>query len=123
MVGHGRTPGVQNGGDADAGAEVLGIGRDREHGLGGGLEQQVVDDRLVVIGDVGDGRRHGEDDVEVADRQQLCFTLGEPLLGGCALTFWAMPVAAAVVGDDAVCTVLAARHMAAKRRGTATLDG
>ena len=25
MVGHGRTPGVQNGGDADAGAEVLGM--------------------------------------------------------------------------------------------------
>ena len=30
MVGHRRAPGVEHGGDADAGAEVLGIGGDRE---------------------------------------------------------------------------------------------
>ena len=65
----------------------------------------------------------GEDDVEVADRQQLCFTLGEPLLCGCALTFWAMPVAAAVIGDHGVRAVLATCDMATERRGTATLDG
>ena len=33
-----------------------------------------------------------------------------------------MPVAAAVVGDDGVRTVLAARDMAAKRRRAAALD-
>jgi hypothetical protein len=33
--------------------------------------------------------------VEVADRQQLGLALGEPLLCGGALTFGAMPVAAA----------------------------
>ena len=52
MMGHRRAPGVQHGGDADAGAEVLGIGGDGEHGLGGGLEQQIVDHRLVLVGDV-----------------------------------------------------------------------
>jgi hypothetical protein len=113
---------VQHGGDTDVGAEMLGIGRDRQHGLGGGLEQQVVDDCLVVVGDIGDGRRHCEDDVEVADGQQLRLTLGEPLLCGCALAFWAVPVAAAVIGDDGVRAVLAARDMAAERRGAAALD-
>jgi len=38
VMGHRGAPGVQDGGDADAGAQMLGIGRDRQHGLGRGLE-------------------------------------------------------------------------------------
>ena len=113
---------MEHGDDADLGAEVLGIGRDRQHGLGGGLEQQVVDDRLVVIGDIGDGHRDREHDVEVADRQQLRLTLGEPLLCRRALAFWAVPVAAAVIGDDGMRTVFAARDVAAEGRGAAALN-
>ena len=60
---------MEHGGDADASAEVLGIGSDGEHGLGGRLEQQIIDHGLVLVGDVGDGRRQREDDVEVADGQ------------------------------------------------------
>jgi len=48
---------VQYGGEPDAGAEMLGIGRDGDQGLGGGFEQQVIDDRLVLIGEVGDRPR------------------------------------------------------------------
>ena len=48
MVGQCRSPGVQHGGERDAGAEVLGVGRDGDQGLGGGFEQQVIDDRLVL---------------------------------------------------------------------------
>ena len=44
------------------------------------LNSRVVDDRLVLVGDIGDRRRQREDDVEVGDRQQLGFALGEPLL-------------------------------------------
>ena len=54
MVGERRAPGMQDGQDADAGAEVLGVGRDRDQRLGRGLEQQIVDHGLVLIGDVGD---------------------------------------------------------------------
>ena len=78
MMGERRAPGVQHGGDADAGAEMLGIGRDREHGLGRRLEQQVVDHGLVLIGDVSNGRRQREDDVIVRHRQQLGFAFGQP---------------------------------------------
>jgi len=76
-----------------AGAEVLGIGRDRQHGLGRGLEQQIVDRRLVLIGDGSDTGRQREDHVEVGHGQELGLALGEP--GSCrrALTFWAVPVA------------------------------
>ena len=62
---HRRSPGVQHGGDANAGAEMLGVGRDRHHRLGGRPEQEIVDHRLVLIGDVPDWRWQCEDDVEV----------------------------------------------------------
>jgi hypothetical protein len=68
MMGQRRTPGMENRGDADASAEVLGLGGDRGQGLGRGLEQQVVDHGLVLVGDIGDGRRQCEHDVIVRHR-------------------------------------------------------
>jgi len=56
VVGERRTPGVQHQRDTEACSEVLRIGTDRQQGLGGDVEQQPVDDGLVVVGDVGDGR-------------------------------------------------------------------
>ena len=69
MVGERRAPGVEDGEDADAGAEVFGISRDGDHGLGGSLEQDVVDHGLVLIGDVGDLRWQREHDMKVRHRQ------------------------------------------------------
>jgi hypothetical protein len=65
MVGERRAPGVQHRGHADVGAKALGIGRDRDQRLGRGPEQEVIDHRLVVVGDGGDGGRQREDHVEV----------------------------------------------------------
>ena len=48
---------MEHGGDADARAQMPGIGGDGEHGLGGGLEQDAVDHLLVLPGDVGDRAR------------------------------------------------------------------
>ena len=39
---------MENRGDADAGAEVLGVGGDGDQGLGRCLEQQVVDDGVCT---------------------------------------------------------------------------
>ena len=58
-------PGVQDGEEADLGAEVAGVGSDRAERLGDGAEEQTVDDGLVLGGDLGDRRGHGEDDMEV----------------------------------------------------------
>ena len=44
-------PGVEDGQEADLGAEVLGVGGDLPQGLGGGLEQEAVDRRRVLQGD------------------------------------------------------------------------
>jgi hypothetical protein len=124
VVGERGTPGVQHRHEANASAEMLWISRNREGGLGRGFEQQVVDHRLVLIGDVGDWCRQCVHDVEVRHRQQLGFALGQPFAGGSALTLRAVPVAAAIVGDDGVSAVLvlAAPDMAAERRRAAALD-
>ena len=60
---HRRAPGVQHGDEPDPSAQVLGVGRDRGHGLGRCREQEIVDHGLVLIGDVGDLRRQREHDV------------------------------------------------------------
>ena len=122
VMGHRRAPGVQHGGDADAGAEMLRIGGDRQHGLGRDLEQEIVDHGLVLVGDVGDRRRQREHHVIVRHRQQLGLALGEPFLRGGALALRAVPVAAGVVGDGRIGAVLAARDMAAEGRRAAALD-
>ena len=59
------TPGMEHGEEADLGAEVAGVGGDRAQRLGDGAEEQAVDDGLVLGGDLGDRRGHGEDDMEV----------------------------------------------------------
>ena len=120
----GGTPGVQHRHEADASAEMLGICRDCERGLGRGFEQQVVDHGLVLIGDGGDLGRQCVHHMEVRHRQELGFAFGQPLACGSALTLGAVAIAAAVVGDDGVSArlVLAAPDMAAECRCTAALD-
>jgi hypothetical protein len=113
---------VEHGGDADPRAQVSRIGGDRQHRLGRRVEQQVIDDSLVVEGDVGDLGRQGEDDVEVSDRQQVGLALGQPGARGSALALRAVPVAAAVIGDALVPAVVAGLDMATERGGTAMLD-
>jgi len=71
VVGQCRAPGVQHQRGADVGAQVLGIGRDTQQRLGGDVEQQAVQRRLVLVRDVGDRRRQREDHVVVLHRQQI----------------------------------------------------
>jgi hypothetical protein len=113
---------MEHGGHADASAQMFSVGRDRQHGLGRSLEQQVVDRRLVVEGDVGDLGRQREDDVEVADRQEIGLLGFEP--GACsgALAPRAVPVAAGVVGDPLMAAVGTGFDVATQGSGAAGLD-
>jgi len=101
---------------------MLRVGGDDQHSLRGRAEQQVVDQRLVVEGDVSDLGGQREDDVEIADRQQVSLALGQPCARGSALTLSAVAVAAAIVGDAPVAAVLASFNVTAKRCGAAGLD-
>src|SRR5579863_9550283 len=119
MVGERRAPCMEHGSDPDAGAEMLRVGGDRQYRLGCRAKQQIVDRRLILRGDVGDLGRQGEDDMEVSDRQQVGLALGEPGARGGSLALWAVPVAAAIIGNPRVPAVLAGLDMAAKRSGAA----
>jgi hypothetical protein len=94
VVGHCRAPAVEHSGGADARAEMPGVGGDGEQRFGRRAEQQVVDDRLVLIGDWSDLGGQCEDHVEIADRQQIGLARRQPILRRRALTLWAMAVAA-----------------------------
>ena len=54
-------PGVEDGKEADLGAEVTGVGADGAECLGDGAEEEPVDDGLVLGGELGDRRGYGED--------------------------------------------------------------
>lgn len=98
---------MEHGGDADARAEMLRIGGDRQHGLRCGLEQKVIDERLVVKGDLGDlGGGQREDDMELSHRQQVSPARGKPCACGNALALRAVPVTAGVIGDAPLFTSL-----------------
>ena len=100
----------------------FGIGGDGQHRLGRRPEQQIIDHRLVLPGDVGDLGGQREHDVEVADRQQVGLARRQPVARGGALALGAVPVAAGVVGDPPVPAVLAGLDVTAQRCGAAVLD-
>jgi hypothetical protein len=94
MMGQRRAPAVEDGGEADARAQMFGIGGDGGQRLGGGAEQQAIDKGLVVERDRADRSRQGEDDVIVGNRQEFSFAFCEPLSCGRALALRAVAVAA-----------------------------
>jgi hypothetical protein len=96
--------------------KMLGVGRDRRQRLGGGPEQEVVDDGLVGERQRPDRGRQGKGDVIMGNRQQLGLHVSSDCLAR-ALTLWAVSVAAGVVGDARVGAVLAALDVPAERRG------
>jgi hypothetical protein len=106
-----RAPGVQHQRRADACAQVLGVGGDGLQYLGGHIEQQPIHRGLVLVREVGDGRRQREDHVVILDRQQIGLPGVEPALGRRALALRAVPVAAGVVGDLIGAAAFAAQHM------------
>ena len=116
-------PGMQDGDEADLGAQVLRVGGDGAQGLGGGMEQDVVDDRLVLVRDRSDLLRHREDDVKVFDRQQFGLPVFQPLSARQRLALWTMAVAAAVEGDALMAAGVALLDVATECGRAAALDG
>ena len=124
-------PSVEDGEEAKLRTEMLGIGRDAAQGLGGGVEQDVVDRSFVVMGDGGDLLRQGEDDVEVWHCEELGSAVFEPFGARQGLALWAVAIAARVVRDALVAAGIALLDVAAEggratlfdRRHDATLRG
>ncbi len=117
------SPGVQDRGEADVGAEVLGIGGDRRERLSRRLEQQAIDLGLVLVGDGADLCRQSEDNVEVRHRQQLGLAGLKPGLRRPPLALRAVPIPTRVIGDARMGAVFASLDVSAERGGATYLYG
>ena len=78
-MGQGLAPAMQDRDHADLGAEMFGIGADGADRLGRGLEEDIVDDRLVLQGDRCERGRYGEDEMKIRDWQKFGAAVGQPL--------------------------------------------
>ena len=65
------SPGVEHGKEADLGAEVARIRGDGTQRLGRRAEEDAVDHRFVLQGDLGDRLWDGEDDVKVLGLEEV----------------------------------------------------
>ena len=88
-----------------------------EQGLGGRLKQQVVHYALVDEREPGERLRHREDEVDVADRQQLLLARHHPCVPRRGQTLRAMPIATAVVREGRVRALVTAIAVPAERGG------
>ena len=116
-------PGVEDGEEADLGAKVAGIGGYGTACLGDGPEEETVDGGLVLGGDLGDRRGHGEDDVKVLGGKQIRAALFEPGGAGQRLTGRTVAVATRVVPDAPMTAMITLLDVAAEGGGAALLDG
>lgn len=101
-------PRMQQAEEADLGAQMARIARDREQRLGDGMEQRVEDDLLVLQRHWREFARQSEDRMHVACGQKFLYPRLKPAQAGVALTAWPMPVAARVVRDGDMAAVFAA---------------
>ena len=70
---------MEYGDEADLGAQMFGSSGDRAQGLGGGVKQDVVDHRFILVRDRGDGLGQRKDNVEVLNGQEVGLAIFLPL--------------------------------------------
>ena len=124
MLQQGLSPGVQDREETDLGAEVLGIRGDRAQGFGTGMEQDVVERLLVLVGDGRDRLGHGKDDMEILDAvQQLGLPVFQPLRPSEGLALGTVAIAATVIRDALMAAGIALFDMATEGGGATQFDG
>lgn len=116
------SPGMQNGDEADLTRQVLGIGRDRAQGLGGGVKQDLVDHGLVLVRDRGDLLGQCEDHVEIVDGNEVGLTVFQPLRAHQGLTLRTVPIAATIERDALMTAGVTLLDVSAERGGATALD-
>jgi hypothetical protein len=115
-------PCVEDSDDANLGTEVLAIGGNGGQGLGHSFEQQSVDLGLVLVGHRADHGRKREHEMKIRHRQKLGFARRKPRRRIAPLALRTVPIAARIISDADVRTVLAALDMTAQRGSATDLD-
>ena len=107
-------PRVQDHQHPDPCSQVLGVGRDLQESLLGGVEEQPIQELTVAQGQCTELMGQGEDDVEVGHGQEVGLTFGQP---GCPLAPTALgtaSVAAGMIVVSDLATVIALRDVPAQ---------
>ena len=123
VLGERLAPSVEDRGDPDRATEVSRVSTEREQRVGGGAEEQRVNDARIALCERVQIVRQGEDDVEVRNGQQVGAPRREPPLGGERLTLRTMPIATRVVDDPHGAAAVTRLPTAAERGGAADCDG
>jgi len=123
MLGEGLTPCVQDSRHAEFRAEMLRIATEARESRGRRIEQQIVDETRVALGERVEIVRQGEDDVEVVYGKQFGAPGFDPSLLGEALALGAMAVATRIVGDLGGPAGVADLPMSAQGGSATVLDG
>src|SRR5713101_7121782 len=117
-------PGMQHGEEADFRTEVFRIASDFEKCFCTSAKQQIVDDFLVLQSQWSKLRRKCEDHMDVARREKLSLTCGDPAFPSRGLTLRAVPISAGVVRDGgAMPTAGALIEMTAECGGATARNG
>src|SRR5271156_1819676 len=85
------SPGVQNAEEADLGSEVLWVGRNFEHGLSAGAEEQIVEQPRIALTERVQLVGQGKDDMEAGYAEQVLFAPCEPALARLGLALGTVP--------------------------------
>src|SRR5580704_6434472 len=116
------SPTMEHGKEADLSSQMLGVGRDGLQGIGGGLEEDAIDNLLVLVGDGGDLLWHGEHNMKILDVEKLGLTILDPLHPGQTLAFWTVSIPATIEGIPLMATMIATFEVAAQSSRAAHLD-
>jgi hypothetical protein len=116
------SPTVKYGEKADLGAQMLWIGSDGGQGLGGGAEENAIDEIFVLVSNGSDLFGNREDDMKIVRLENFGCSFFDPLGTSERLTFWAMTVAATVVTGSLVITAVAPLEVTAEGCGSTHLD-
>ena len=122
MANKSLAPGMEHREESNLCAQMLGVSRNGAQRLGGGSEQNVVDDLLVLQGNGGNRLRKSEDHMKILGVEKLGLPVFQPLGASQRLAFWAVAISTAVVTDALVVTAIAALDMATKCRRSAQFD-
>ena len=97
-------------------AQMLGVSRNGAQRLGGGSEQNVVDDLLVLQGNGGNRLRKSEHHMKILGVEKLGLPVFQPLGASQRLAFWTAAMPTAVVTDALVVTAITVLDMTTKYR-------
>lgn len=116
------SPRMEDGGETDLGSEVLLVAGDGLERLCCGTEEHAVHEALVAEGERTKLVGESEDDMEVMDGQEPCFSFVEPLGLFEALALRTVTITAGVVGDADVPAGVARILVTSERCGATVFD-